>query len=99
MAIGILAAVLGLLLAATAIVIPRIVARHNQPEDDGASRAYLASTGRSAEEVEQANQGGQAPSDERPQAASLHALTVNRRVNFARVVGLLMPGWIARGED
>lgn len=96
MAIGILAAVLGLLLAAAAIVIPRMVARHTHPEDDEASRAYLASTGRSAEEVEQANQGGQAPSDGRPQAASLRALTVNRGVNFARVVGLLITGWIPR---
>jgi hypothetical protein len=76
MAIGILAAVLGLLLAAAAIVIPRVVARHNNPEDDEASRAYLASTGRSAEEVELANQGGQATSDERPQAASLRAPAV-----------------------
>lgn len=73
MIIGILAAVLGLLLAAAAIVIPRIVARHNRPEDDAASRAYLASTGRSAEEVEQANRGRQAPPDRRPQAGSLPA--------------------------
>jgi len=57
MAIGILAAVLGLLIGTAAIVIPRIVARHNQPEDDTASRAYLASTGRSGEQVEQANLG------------------------------------------
>ena len=55
MAIGILAAVLGLLIGTAAIVIPRIVARRNQPEDDKASRAYLASTGRSGEQVAQAN--------------------------------------------
>jgi len=61
MAIAILAAVLGLSLATAAIVIPRIVARRNDPADDAASRAYLASTGRSAEEVEQANRGMQAP--------------------------------------
>ena len=79
MAIGILAAVLGLLLATAAIVIPRIVSLHNQPEDDAASRAYLASTGRSAEEVEQANRGRQAPPDGRPQAGSLRALTVTSR--------------------
>ena len=53
MAIGILAAVLGLLLAAAAIVIPRIVNRHNDPEDHSDSQAYLANTGRSAEEVAQ----------------------------------------------
>jgi hypothetical protein len=58
MVIGILAAVLGLLLSTAAIVIPRIVARHNHPEDDVASRAYLASTGRSAQDIEQANRGG-----------------------------------------
>ncbi len=58
MVIGILAAVLGLLLSTAAIVIPRIVARRNHPEDDAASRAYLASTGRSAQDIEQANRGG-----------------------------------------
>jgi hypothetical protein len=63
MAIGILAAVLGLLLSTAAIVIPRIVARNNHPEDDAASRAYLASTGRSAEEITQANRGWKAPPD------------------------------------
>lgn len=63
MAIGILAAVLGLLLATAAIVIPRIVARHNDPEDDAASRAYLASTGRTAQEVAQANRGWKVPPD------------------------------------
>ena len=44
MVIGILAAVLGLLLATGAIVIPRMVGHRNDPEDDAASRAYLAST-------------------------------------------------------
>ena len=58
MVIGILAAVLGLLLSTAAIVIPRIVTRHNHPEDDAASRAYLASTGRSAQDIEQANRRG-----------------------------------------
>ena len=58
MVIGILAAVLGLLLSTAAIVIPRIVARRSHPEDDVASRAYLASTGRSAQDVERANRGG-----------------------------------------
>lgn len=57
MAIGILAAVLGLLLSTAAIVIPRVVGRHNHPDDDAASRAYLVSTGRTAEEITQANRG------------------------------------------
>lgn len=63
MAIGILAAVLGLLLATAAIVIPRMMARRNDPEDDAASRAYLANTGRTAEEIEQANRGWKAQPD------------------------------------
>jgi len=58
MVIAILAAVVGLLISTAAIVIPRIVARHNYPEDDAASRAYLARTGRSAQDIEQANRGG-----------------------------------------
>ena len=57
MAIGILAAVLGLLFGSAAILIPRMVGRHNHPEDDTASRAYLANTGRTAEEIAQANRG------------------------------------------
>jgi hypothetical protein len=61
MTIGILAAVLGLLLATAAIVIPRIVARRNDPEDDAASRAYLARTGRTAQDITQANRGWKAP--------------------------------------
>jgi hypothetical protein len=63
MAIGILAAVLGLLFGTAAILIPRMVGRHNHPEDDAASRAYLASTGRTAEEIAQANRGWKAQPD------------------------------------
>jgi hypothetical protein len=55
MAIGILAAVLGLLFGTAAIVIPRIVNRHNQPEDHSDSQDYLANTGRSAAEIVQGN--------------------------------------------
>lgn len=63
MAIGILAAVLGLLFGTAAIVIPRMVSRHNRPEDHSDSRAYLADTGRSAEKIAQDNSGSQAGSD------------------------------------
>jgi hypothetical protein len=63
MAIGILAAVLGLLFGTAAIVIPRIVNRHNQPEDHSDSRTYLANTGRSAEEIVQDNRSQQARPD------------------------------------
>ncbi len=71
MAVGILAAVLGLLLATAVIVIPRIVARRNDPEDDAASRAYLASTGRTAKEIAQVSRGWKAPpdSDAEPRSA------------------------------
>lgn len=63
MAIGILAAVLGLLFGTAAIVIPRIVNRHNQPEDHSDSRAYLANTGRSANEIVEGNHSLSARSD------------------------------------
>jgi hypothetical protein len=55
MTIGILAAVLGLLLAAAAIVIPRLVSRRNNPEYDADSRAYEKETGRSARDITQGN--------------------------------------------
>jgi hypothetical protein len=58
MVIGIIAAVLGLLISAAAIVIPRMVNRRNDPADDASSRAYLASTGRSAAEVARENRDG-----------------------------------------
>ena len=63
MAIGILAAVLGLLFGAAAIVIPRIVNRHNNPDDHSDSQAYLANTGRSAEDIAQGNRSLQARQD------------------------------------
>jgi len=71
MAIGILAAVLGLLLGTAAIIIPRVVNRHNQPEDHSDSRAYLANTGRSAAEIVEGNRSLQAWSDN--DAVSRHA--------------------------
>ncbi|MFZ0165094.1 MAG: hypothetical protein WAL12_16055 [Trebonia sp.] len=63
MAIGILAAVLGLLLGIAAIVIPRIVNRHNNPDDHSDSLAYLANTGRSAEEIAEGNRSLQGRPD------------------------------------
>jgi hypothetical protein len=71
MAIGILAAVLGLLFGTAAIIIPRIVNRHNDPDDHSDSQAYLANTGRSAEEIVQGNHRLQARSD--GDAGSPHA--------------------------
>jgi len=64
MVIGILAAVLGLLFGTAAIVIPRMVNRRNQPEDHSDSMAYLADTGRSAEEIARGNRGLLAPPDD-----------------------------------
>ena len=57
MAIAILAAVLGLVLAAAAITIPRLVGRGNHPEDHTDSLAYLKETGRSAEDIDRGNAG------------------------------------------
>jgi hypothetical protein len=55
MTIGILAAVLGLLLAIAAIWIPRLVNRRNDPEYDADSRAYQKETGRSAQDIARGN--------------------------------------------
>ena len=63
MAIPILAAVLGLLFGTAAIVIPRIVNRHSNPDDHADSRAYVASTGRSAGEIAQGNRSPQTRPD------------------------------------
>lgn len=71
MAIAILAAVLGLLLGMAAIIIPRIVNRHNNPDDHSDSLAYLANTGRSAEDIAQGNRSLQARPDN--DAGSQHA--------------------------
>jgi hypothetical protein len=57
MTIGILAAVLGLLISAAAIGIPRIINRGNNPEDHTDSLAYLEQTGRSAEDIARGNAG------------------------------------------
>jgi len=71
MAIGIFAAVLGLLFGTAAIIIPRMVSRHNHPEDHSDSQAYLANTGRSAEEIAQGNRSLLARPDN--DAGSRHA--------------------------
>jgi hypothetical protein len=55
MTIGILAAVLGLLLAIAAIWIPRLVNRRNDPEYNADSRAYQKETGRSARDIARGN--------------------------------------------
>jgi hypothetical protein len=57
MTIGILAAVLGLLIATAAIWIPRLVARRNDPYDKTDSLAYMKETGRSAQDIARDNSG------------------------------------------
>ena len=57
MTIAILAAALGLLTGAAAIIIPRLVARRNNPEDHADSQAYLKEIGRSAEDIARGNSG------------------------------------------
>jgi hypothetical protein len=51
------------LFGTAAIVIPRIVNRHNNPDDHSDSQAYLASTGGSAEEIVKGNRSLQARPD------------------------------------
>jgi hypothetical protein len=55
MGIEILAAVAGLLIAAAAITIPRVISHRNDPENVADSRAYLKETDRSARDIAQGN--------------------------------------------
>jgi hypothetical protein len=55
MTIGIIAAVLGLMIAAACIWIPRVVSRRNDPYNHADALAYEKETGRSAQEIEQGN--------------------------------------------
>jgi Na+-transporting methylmalonyl-CoA/oxaloacetate decarboxylase gamma subunit len=55
MAIGVIAAVLGLLIAAACIWIPRVVSRRNDPYNHADALAYEKETGRSVQEIEQGN--------------------------------------------
>jgi hypothetical protein len=55
MAVGIVAAVLGILIATACIMIPRMVARRNDPEDHTDALAYEEDTGRTSGEIESDN--------------------------------------------
>jgi len=73
MAIGIIAAVLAVLIAAACIGIPQLVrARHQQRDDDDAALAYEKQLGRSAQDIAQGNAAvrAQQESDARSQQAS-----------------------------
>jgi len=59
MTIGIIAVLIALVTGGAAIIIPRLISRRNNPEDDTDSRAYMAETGRSAEDIVRGNQGQQ----------------------------------------
>jgi hypothetical protein len=53
---AIVCAVLGVLIGAVTIGIPRLIAdRKNHPEDQADSRAYMKETGRSAQDIAQGN--------------------------------------------
>jgi predicted kinase len=55
MVTAIVAAALGLLIGTACIVIPRVVARRNDPYSDADAVAYESETGRSAQEIEHDN--------------------------------------------
>jgi biopolymer transport protein ExbB/TolQ len=55
MAIAVIAAALGLLVAVACIWIPRVVSRRNDPYNHADALAYEKETGRSAQEIEQGN--------------------------------------------
>lgn len=71
MAIGILAAVFGALIAAACISIPQLIrARRTQPDNDD-TQAYLKQTGRSARDIAESNAAMRA--QQQNDASSRHA--------------------------
>ncbi len=70
MVTAIVAAALGLLIGAACMVIPRVVARRNDPYSDADALAYEHETGRSAREIEQDNAAVKAHQQHRPQQGS-----------------------------
>jgi hypothetical protein len=55
MAIGVIAAVTGLIIAAACIELPRLASRHNDPYSHADALAYEKQTGRSAREIARDN--------------------------------------------
>jgi hypothetical protein len=70
MAIAIVAAALGVLIAFACIEVPRLVARRNKPYDDTDAIAYEHETGRSAQQIEHDNAVGRAQQQGVPQQGS-----------------------------
>jgi hypothetical protein len=55
MVIGVVAAVVGLIIAAACIELPRLASRHNDPYNLAEAEAYEKQTGRSAHRIAQDN--------------------------------------------
>jgi hypothetical protein len=55
MAIAIVAAAVGIVIALACVEVPRLVARRNKPYDHADAIAYEHETGRSAQQIEQDN--------------------------------------------
>ena len=70
MAIGIVTAAIGLLIATACIMIPRVVARRNEPYDHADALRYEKETGRSAREIEQDNAAWKVRQQSRSQQGS-----------------------------
>jgi hypothetical protein len=67
MAIAIVAAAVGVLIAFACVQVPRLVARRNNPYDDADAKAYERETGRSAEQIEKDNAVVRAQQQDRPE--------------------------------
>jgi hypothetical protein len=72
MVVAIIAAALGVLIAAAMLGIPRLIVRRSHPyrEADAEGRAYESETGRSSAQIEQDNAAVEAGQQNRPQEAS-----------------------------
>jgi hypothetical protein len=70
MAIAIVAAAVGVLVAFACVEVPRLVARRNKPYDHADAIAYEHETGRSAQQIEHDNAVVRAQQQDRPQQGS-----------------------------
>lgn len=67
MAIAIVAAAVGVVIAFACVEVPRLVARRNKPYDDADAIAYEHETGRSAQQIEHDNAVVRAQQQSRPE--------------------------------
>jgi len=65
MAIAIVAAALGLVIAVACIQLPKLASRHNAPYSKADAEAYEKQTGRSGEEIEEENAAVRAQQEDR----------------------------------